>query len=221
MEWIMAFQNTSSAYHWYGNFGEKFPWNGTGIFFVPKTGTGLSRAIYKIPVNFRFLSKWSLALVFHTNGRENVGRFGKNGKKVILRKKLFLFSGKISTGLNRSIWILPRISGFSIQMVSALHSLWKRFRIDTPQLKQPTLWVKPFSYDKQNAKRKNSKQIACVTGARKQVSARKNGRATKTKNSEMILSLTGALVALCPFRKQKNFIHELTKKFKLCFVPMK
>ena len=31
------------------------------------------------------------------------------------------------------------------------------------------------------------------------------------------LSLTGALVALCPFRKQKIFLHKLTTKFKLCF----
>ena len=30
-----------SAYHLYGNFGENFPANGTGIFFLaPKTGTG-------------------------------------------------------------------------------------------------------------------------------------------------------------------------------------
>ena len=36
----------------YGNFGEKFPSNGTGIFSAPKTGTGLSCTIYKIPVNF-------------------------------------------------------------------------------------------------------------------------------------------------------------------------
>ena len=28
-----------SAYHLYGNFGEKFPSNGTGIFFGTKTGT--------------------------------------------------------------------------------------------------------------------------------------------------------------------------------------
>ena len=51
--------------------------------------------------------------------------------------------------------------------------------------------------------------------------ARKNGPATKTKNSEMILSLTGALVALCPFWKQENFVHELTETLKLCFVSMK
>ena len=37
----------------YGNFGEKFPSNGTVFFFLaPKTGTGLSCTIYKIPVNF-------------------------------------------------------------------------------------------------------------------------------------------------------------------------
>ena len=41
-----------SAYHLYGNFGEKFPSNGTGIFLAPETGTGLSCTIYKIPVNF-------------------------------------------------------------------------------------------------------------------------------------------------------------------------
>ena len=45
-----------SAYHLYGNFGEKFPSNGTSISLVfllaPKTGTGLSCTIYKIPVKF-------------------------------------------------------------------------------------------------------------------------------------------------------------------------
>ena len=91
-----------SAYHLYGNFVEKFPSNGTGIFLAPKTGTGLSCTIYKIPVIFRFLSTCSLALVIQTNGTENFGRFGKNGKKVIPRKVL-LFFRKISTGMNRSI----------------------------------------------------------------------------------------------------------------------
>ena len=41
----------------------------------------------------------------------------KSGKKVIPRKVL-LFCRKISTRMNRSIWILPGITGFSIQMVS-------------------------------------------------------------------------------------------------------
>ena len=42
---------TMSAYHLYGNFGLKFPSNGTGIFLAPKMGTRLSCTIYKIPVN--------------------------------------------------------------------------------------------------------------------------------------------------------------------------
>ena len=41
-----------SADHLHGNFGGKFPSNGTGIFLAPKTGTGLSCTIYKIPVKF-------------------------------------------------------------------------------------------------------------------------------------------------------------------------
>ena len=43
---------TTSAYLLYANFGEKFPSNGTGIFWAPKTGTGLSCTIYKIQANF-------------------------------------------------------------------------------------------------------------------------------------------------------------------------
>ena len=88
------------------------------VFFgPPKTGTGLSCTIYKILVNFCFLSTGSLALAIQTNGTENFGHFGKNRKKVIPQKVLLIFH-KISTGMNRSIWILPRIPGFSIQMVS-------------------------------------------------------------------------------------------------------
>ena len=41
-----------SAYYLHGNFGGKFLSNGTGIFLAPKTGTGLSCTIYKIPVKF-------------------------------------------------------------------------------------------------------------------------------------------------------------------------
>ena len=95
----------------------------TGIFFGTEQGTGLSCTIYKIPVNFliRFLSTWSLALVIQTNGTKNFGRFSKNGKKVISRKVLPFFR-KISPGMNNSIWILPAISGSSIQMVSAPQS---------------------------------------------------------------------------------------------------
>ena len=85
-----------SAYHLYGNFGENFPSNGTGIFLVPKTGTGLSCIVYKMPVNF------SLSLdTKHGTGTENFGRFRKNENKVITRKVL-IFSRKISTGMNLS-----------------------------------------------------------------------------------------------------------------------
>ena len=72
---------------------------------------------------FHFLSTWSLALVIQTNGTENFSRFGKKGKKVIPRKVL-LFLRIISTRMNRSIWILPGISGFSIQMVSTHRHDW-------------------------------------------------------------------------------------------------
>ena len=41
-----------SAYHLHGNFGGKFPSNGTGVFWAPKTSTGLSCTIYKITVKF-------------------------------------------------------------------------------------------------------------------------------------------------------------------------
>ena len=36
-----------------------------------------------------------------------------------MSRKVLLFFRKISTGMNRSISILPEISGFSVQMVSA------------------------------------------------------------------------------------------------------
>ena len=41
-----------SAFHLHGYLGEKFPSNISGIFLAPKTGTGLSCTIYKIPVKF-------------------------------------------------------------------------------------------------------------------------------------------------------------------------
>ena len=68
-------------YHWY-------------FFVAPKTGTGLSCTIYKIPVNFAL----SLDLEPGTGnpkkkGTGNFGPFSKNGKKVIPRKAL-LFSRK-------------------------------------------------------------------------------------------------------------------------------
>ena len=87
------------------------------FFWAPKTGTGLSCTIYKIPVKFLV----SLDMKPGTSNPNKWYRkfcFGKNGKKVIPRKVLPFFR-KISNGMNRSIWILPGISGFSIQMVSA------------------------------------------------------------------------------------------------------
>ena len=45
---MKCFAKIMNAYHLYGNFGEKFPSNGTGIFF----GTEKRNTIYKIPVNF-------------------------------------------------------------------------------------------------------------------------------------------------------------------------
>ena len=41
-----------SAYHLHENIGGKFRLNGTSIFLAPKTGTGLSCTIYKIPLKF-------------------------------------------------------------------------------------------------------------------------------------------------------------------------
>ena len=107
-----------SAYHLYGNFGEKFPLNGTGIiFWHRKQEQDWVVPFTKYRQTFHFLSTWSLALVIQTNGTENFARFGKNGKKVMSRNVLLFFQ-QISTGMNRSIWILPEISGFSVQMVS-------------------------------------------------------------------------------------------------------
>ena len=72
----------------------------------------------KYRLNFCFLSSWSVALVIQTNGTENFGRFCKTREKGYASKGITFFR-KISTRMNRSIWILHRISGFSKQMVSA------------------------------------------------------------------------------------------------------
>ena len=82
------------------------------IFFLAlKTGPGSSCIIYKIPVKFSLSFDMKPGTgVIQTNGTENFGR--KNGKKGIPRKE-FLSFRKISTGMNRSIQILPRIPDFS------------------------------------------------------------------------------------------------------------
>ena len=111
--------HTWSAYHLYENFDEKFPSNDTGIFLATENRNGIE--LYHVQNIGKFFTfsrheAW-MALVIQTNGTENFCLFGKNGKKVIPQKAL-LFFRKISTGINRSIWILPGISEFSIQMVS-------------------------------------------------------------------------------------------------------
>ena len=102
--------NTVTAYNLQGNFGGKFPSNGTGFFGTEDRNRIELYHLQNIGKVFAS-SGWSLALVIQTNGTENFGRFGKNGKKVIPRK-VFTFFRKISTGMNCSIWILPGISGF-------------------------------------------------------------------------------------------------------------
>ena len=64
--------------------------------------------------------KGSLALVKPDyNGTKKFRSFRlKAGKREYLERYYF-FCRKISTGMNRFIWILPGIIGFSIQMVSA------------------------------------------------------------------------------------------------------
>ena len=70
-----------SAYHLYGNFGEKFPSNGIGIFLGTENRNEIE--LYHLQKTVKMFT-FSLLLVIQTNGTENVGRFGKNGKKVIL-----------------------------------------------------------------------------------------------------------------------------------------
>ena len=65
---------------------------------------------------FRFLLSGILVPVIQSDGTENFDRSAKSGKKVILRKVSPFFHRDAS----RSIWSLPGITGFSVQMVSAL-----------------------------------------------------------------------------------------------------
>ena len=58
------------------------------FFLAPKTGTGLSCTIYKIPVNFSLSLDLKPALVIQTNGTKNFRLFDKNRKKVRPRKVL-------------------------------------------------------------------------------------------------------------------------------------
>ena len=63
-------------------------------FLVPKTGTGLSCTIYKIPVNFSLLLDMKPGTIIAYNPNKwyrKFGRLGKNGEKVIPRKVLHFF----------------------------------------------------------------------------------------------------------------------------------
>ena len=115
-----GFENVSEKRHW------------LELYHLRNTMALLGKDRHFSPSN----SRGSLALVNQTNCTKNFSRFGKNGKKVIPRK-VFLFFRKISTGMNCSIWILPGITGFSIQMVSAPYNLDVNF-------KQSKEWQKEF-----------------------------------------------------------------------------
>ena len=80
-----------------------FSSNGTGVFFTLKTGKG-----------------WSLTLIIQT--KENSVRFGIRRKKVIPQiRKVLPFSRNHITRMNGPPRILPRITGLSKQMASALY----------------------------------------------------------------------------------------------------
>ena len=75
------------------NFGGKFRSNGTGIFFAPKTGTGLSCTVDKIPVKFSL----SLGRFIQTNGTTNFRVFHSNGKRSRFDLMFFFFFFFFST----------------------------------------------------------------------------------------------------------------------------
>ena len=99
---------TTSAYLLYGNFGEKFPSNGTGIFCAPKTGTGLSCTIYKIPVNF------SLSLDMKP-GTDNANKWYRKFRwkrgKGNTSKGITFFPGKFPPGWTAPFEFSPEFPG--------------------------------------------------------------------------------------------------------------
>ena len=92
-----------SAYHLYGNFGEKFSSNGTGIFFGTENRNG--DELYHLQNTGKYFA-FSRLEAWHWQckqmGQKISVVFGKSGKKVMPRKVL-LFFRKISTGMNSSI----------------------------------------------------------------------------------------------------------------------
>ena len=63
------------------------------------------------PVNFFAFSTWSLALVIGTNGTENYGRFGKNGKTEKYLQRYYFFLENFHR-MNRYIRNFSEFSGF-------------------------------------------------------------------------------------------------------------
>ena len=81
-----------------GKISVKWYW----YFLAPKTGTGLSCTIYKIPLNFSLSLDMKPVSSNPEKWYRKLRSFRQKREKVIPRKVL-LFSRKISTGMNRSI----------------------------------------------------------------------------------------------------------------------
>ena len=71
----------------YGNFGENFPLNGSGIFLGTENRNRIEWVIELYHLQntgkvfaFSRHEAWHY-IVIQTNGTENFGRFGKNGKR--------------------------------------------------------------------------------------------------------------------------------------------
>ena len=69
-----------STYHFNRNFGENFRQMVLVFFWHRKRERDWDVPFENTGKFFVFISTWSLALVIQTNGTENFGRFGKNGK---------------------------------------------------------------------------------------------------------------------------------------------
>ena len=108
-----------SANHLHGYFGGKWYWY---FFLAPKTGTGLSCTIYKIPVKF------SLSLDMKS-GTSNLNKWYRKISVVSVKtgkgnsSEGITFFRKISTGMNRFIEFSLEFPCFFLQMVSALRLL--------------------------------------------------------------------------------------------------
>ena len=79
---------TLSAYRLYGNFGKKFPSNGTGIFLGTKNRNGIELYHLQNTGQFFAFSRLEACTGNPNNGTKNFRLFGKNRKKVRPRKVL-------------------------------------------------------------------------------------------------------------------------------------